>query len=92
MLWLHSTWVQFLSREDPLEEARTTHSVFLPEESHGQESGGLQSIGCKELDMTKCKHTLISYDMIGMVTNVLGILMSLSIKQDNIFNESKCLL
>lgn len=52
----------------------------------------LQSVGCKELDMTKCKHTLFSYDMIGMVTNVLGILISLSIKQDNIFNESKCLL
>ena len=29
-------WVQFLGREDPLEEGMATHSVFLPGESHGQ--------------------------------------------------------
>ena len=28
------TWVRSLGQEDPLEEGRTTHSVFLPEKSH----------------------------------------------------------
>ena len=31
--------------------------VFLPEEPHGVELGGLQSMGCKELDMTECQHS-----------------------------------
>ena len=32
------TWVWSLGREDPLEEAMATHSVFWPGESHGQRS------------------------------------------------------
>ena len=30
--------VQFLGQEDPLEEGTSTHSVFMPGESHGQRS------------------------------------------------------
>ena len=37
------TWVRSPGREDPLEEATATYSVFLLGESHGQEPGGLQS-------------------------------------------------
>ena len=32
------TWVGSLGWEDPLEEKMETHSVLLPEESHGQRS------------------------------------------------------
>ena len=36
---MQETQVQFLGREDPLEEGRATHTaVFLPGESHGQRS------------------------------------------------------
>ena len=43
------TPVRFLGQEDPLEKSMATHSVFLPEESHGQRS----LTGCKKLDMTE---------------------------------------
>ena len=36
---MQETWIWTLGQEDPLEK------VFLPGESQGQESGGLQSIG-----------------------------------------------
>ena len=31
-------WLQFLGREDPLEEGMATHSVLLPKKSCGQRS------------------------------------------------------
>ena len=43
---MRKTWVQSLGWEDPLEEAMTTHSRFLPGESPWtEEPGGLQSMG-----------------------------------------------
>ena len=55
---MHSTmpktqeiWVQFLGREDPLEEGTATHSSILAWRiPWTEEPGRLQSIGCKELD------------------------------------------
>ena len=48
------TWVQSLGREDPLEKEVATHSVFLPEKSHGQRSlAGYSPWGSKELDLTE---------------------------------------
>ena len=46
--------VQFLGREDPLEQEMATHSNILSRESHGQRSlVGYTPRGLKELDMTK---------------------------------------
>ena len=43
-----------LGWEYPLEEGMAPHSVFLPEESHGQRTlVGYSPLGHKELDMTK---------------------------------------
>ena len=48
------TWVRFLGREDPLQEGMATHSRILAWRiSWTEESGGLQSMGGKELDMTE---------------------------------------
>ena len=51
---MQETQVRFLSWEDPLEEETATHSSFL---AWGipctEERGRLQSLGCKELDMTE---------------------------------------
>ena len=63
------TWVQSLGQEDPLEEEMATHSIFLPEKSHGQRSLVSYSLkGYKETDtsehafwllcLTSCSHTL----------------------------------
>ena len=38
LLAKQKTQVQFLGQEDPLEEEMATHSIFLPEKSHGQRS------------------------------------------------------
>ena len=47
------TWVQSLSWEDPLKKKTATHSSILAWKSPWtEELGGLQSMGCKELDMT----------------------------------------
>ena len=47
------TWVQSLGQEDPLEKEMTIHSSILAWEIPWTEkSGGLQSIGSQELDMT----------------------------------------
>ena len=44
-------WVRSLGWEDPLEEEMATHSSILAWRiPWTQEPGGLQSIGCKELD------------------------------------------
>ena len=46
--------VQFLSWKDPLEEEMATHSSFLAWEIPCTEDHGkLQSLGCKELDLTE---------------------------------------
>ena len=43
-----------MGQEDPLEKRMTTHSIFLPGESHGQRSPvGNSAWGRKELDMTE---------------------------------------
>ena len=48
------TWVWSLGWEDPLEKGVATLSVILPGESPWtEEPGGLQSMDCKELDMTE---------------------------------------
>ena len=45
--------VQPLGQEDPLEEEMVTHSIFLPENFHGQKSlVGYSPRGLKESDMT----------------------------------------
>ena len=47
-------WVQSLGGEDPLEKGTATHSSVLAWRIPWiEELGGLQSIGCKELDMTE---------------------------------------
>ena len=45
--------VPSLGQEDPLEKEMATHSRILPGEFHRQEPGELQSMGSKELDVTK---------------------------------------
>ena len=46
--------VQFLGQEDPGEEGVATHSSILAWEiPWTEESGGLQSMGSQELDMTE---------------------------------------
>ena len=48
------TWVRSLGWEDPLEEGMATHSRILAWRiSWTEGSGGLQSMGGKELDMTE---------------------------------------
>ena len=48
---MQETWVQFLGREDPLEEEMVTHSSILTWEiPWTEEPGRLQSRGHKELD------------------------------------------
>ena len=44
-------WVQFLGREDPLEEEMATHSSILARKSHGQRSlAGCSPWGREESD------------------------------------------
>ena len=51
---MQETWVRSLGWEDPLEEGMATYSSILAWRiPWTEESGGLQSIGCKELDMTE---------------------------------------
>ena len=51
---VQETWVQSPNGEDPLEEGITTHSSILAWEiPWTKESGGLQSMGCKESDVTE---------------------------------------
>ena len=50
---MQETQVWSLVQEDPLEEEIVTHSSILPwENPWTEEPGGLQSMGCKELDTT----------------------------------------
>ena len=51
---MQETWVQSLGQEDPLEEEMATYSTVLAWEIlRTEESGRLQSNGCKELDITE---------------------------------------
>ena len=55
---LQETRVRSLGQEDPLEEEMATHSSILAWRiPRTEESGGLQFMDCKELDMTKCLTT-----------------------------------
>ena len=50
---MQETGVQSLGQEDPLEEEMTAHSSILAWQiPWTEEPGGLQSVGCKELDPT----------------------------------------
>ena len=51
---IRETWVQLLSREDPLEKEMANSPVFLPGEFHGWRSlGGCSSRGLKELPVSE---------------------------------------
>ena len=51
---VQKTWVQSLGQEDPLEKGMDTHSSIIAWEiPWTEESGKLQSIGCRELDTTE---------------------------------------
>ena len=57
---MRETWARSLSWEDPLEKEMATHSSILAWRiSWTEELGGLQSMGCKELDTTEQLHSLI---------------------------------
>ena len=49
--------VRFLGQEDPLEEGMAPHSSILAWKIPlTEEPGGLQCMGCIELDTTECMH------------------------------------
>ena len=51
---MQETWVGSIGRQDPLEKGMATHSSILAWRiSRTEESGGLQSKGCKESDTTE---------------------------------------
>ena len=51
---MQETWVRPLGWEDPLEKETATHSIFLPETSHGWRSlVGYSPWGWKESDTTE---------------------------------------
>ena len=51
---MQETWVQSLGGEDLLEKGMATHSSILAWRiPWTEEPGGLQSMGCKESDMTE---------------------------------------
>ena len=61
---MQETQVQSLGQRDSLEKDMATHSGILAWEIlWTEEPGGLQSKGCKELDMTK--HTCTMFYMYG---------------------------
>ena len=57
---MRGTSVLSLSQEDPLEKEMATHSSILAcKITLTEESGGLQSMGRRELDMTERFHLLV---------------------------------
>ena len=51
---MQETWARFLVWEHPLEKGKATHSSILAWRIPGtEEPGRLQSMGCKESDMTE---------------------------------------
>ena len=64
LLAVQETWVRSLGQEDPLEDEMATHASTLAWEiSWTEKPGGLQSMGCKESDMTEqlSTHTHLQY-------------------------------
>ena len=60
---MQETWVQFLGWEDPLEKGMATQSSILAWKiPWTEEPGGLQSMGCKELE-TNLAHTHNTYKL-----------------------------
>ena len=57
---MRESWVRSVGREDPLEKEIATHSSTLAWKiPWTEEPGRLQSMGCKESDMTeKAAHSL----------------------------------
>ena len=54
---MQGPWVQSLGREAPLEKEMATHCSILAWEILGTaESGGLQSVGLQESEMTSCRN------------------------------------
>ena len=50
---MEETWIRSLGQEDPLEKELATHFFIIALEiPWTEESGGLQSVGSQELDMT----------------------------------------
>ena len=50
---MQETQVRLLSQEDPLQKGMATYSSILAKRiPWTEEPGGLQSVGCKESDMT----------------------------------------
>ena len=57
MLEMQKTWVQYLGREDPLEEEMVTHfSIAAWRISWTEEPGGLQSMGSQRVGHEKQRH------------------------------------
>ena len=55
---MQGTWVQFLGREDLLEEEMATHSSILAWEiPRTEEPGGLQSMGSQRVGLNRAQHT-----------------------------------
>ena len=62
---MRETWVQSLSREDPLEKEMATHSNIQPGISHGQKSlVDYSPWGPKESDTTEQLYNFIHYIII----------------------------
>ena len=60
-------WVRSLGQEDPLEEKMATHSIFLPEKSHGQRNlAGYSPKGYKKMDMSERALWLLRLQEISM--------------------------
>ena len=60
---MQETWVGSIGRQDPLEKGMATHSSILAWRiSRTEESGGLQSKGCKESDITEATEHAHSTD------------------------------
>ena len=59
---MQESWVRSLGWEDPLEKGMATHSGILAWRiPWTEEPGRLQSMGCKELDMTEqLTYTILS--------------------------------
>ena len=59
---MQETWVQFLGREDPLEEEMATHfSILASKIPWIEDLRGYSSQGCKEFDMNEPlnMHTIV---------------------------------
>ena len=71
---MQETWVQSLGREDPLEKGMATNTSILAWRiPWTEEPGGLQSMCCKESDMTEpLSLSLSAYYMISPLLCILN--------------------